>query len=75
MFEKREISFLPSAGTLQVGDTVLEIGRTKVENGPLQVLELEQAPGVVRAHFQNAADERFWVTLMPNHQVTLKPPF
>jgi hypothetical protein len=75
MFEKREISFFPSAATLQVGDIVLEIGRTKVDNGPLQVLELEQAPGAVRAHFQNTADERFWVTLVPNYEVTLKPPF
>lgn len=75
MFERREIRFLPSAGTLQVGDAILAIGHTKVTNGPLQVLELDNAPGVVRAHFQDTTGNRFWVTLLANHEVTLKPPF
>lgn len=75
MFERREIRFFPSAGTLQVGDAVLAIGHTKVDNGPLKVLELENAPGVTRVHFEDAKSSRFWVTLLASHEVTLQPPF
>lgn len=75
MFEKREISFFPSAGTLEIGDSVLAFGHTKVVNGPLKVLELEKAPGVVRAHLEDPSGSRFWVTLVANHEVTLQPPF
>lgn len=75
MYEPREYHFFPTAGSLKAGDQVISFGQTKIMNGPLEVLDVDAAPGVVRAHLQDLSGSQFWVTLLASHEVTLKPPF
>lgn len=75
MFEPREYRFLPTAGGLKAGDIITAMGHTKIMNGPLEVLAVDAAPGVIRAQMRDEEGNEFWVTLLANHEVTLKPPF
>lgn len=73
-FEPREHHFYPTASTLVAGDTIVNLSGVRVE-GTLSVLAVEKNPAQVRVMLQDETGKDFWVTLLPTHEVSLKPPF